>query len=297
MNLFRNLSILTLFVSFSFSCDNEKDPVFSAEEAEISTDESFEQAATDELDDLANLVLAAQESATGGRASTTLDHRFDCPETTVTFSNVSADKTSGTATVVFGPAGCTDSRGNVRKGMIVINWTGGKWFREGSIHEIELDDYSINGILIGGTRTLECTNVSGTLASFSISWHIMASHSITWPDGTTALRMVHKIKQWDHSSGEDIVWIKTSDDSEFVAEGTNRHNNPYQVVIVDPLKYSVQCARSAEVFLPISGTKTLTLSDKQKTFTMDFGTGSCDNSFTVSVDGRSREITARRTDG
>jgi hypothetical protein len=285
---------IVIFTLIALSCSKETDEIFTEEDTQTSITESIQESITDELDDLAANVLNSGEAASGGRVATIEeDDRIGCPGTTIVFSNVASDRSSGTATVSFAAEGCADKRGNIRKGTIVITWSGGKWFRVGAVQAIQLNNYSLNGVDIAGTRSLSCEEASGTLAAFSISWHITASHTLTWPDGTTGIRQVDKIRKWDHTSAEDVVSIMNSPGSEFSAWGTNRFNNSYTVVISTPLKYTVACVAFNKVYIPGEGLKIITQVDKSRTFTMDFGDGTCDKTFTVSVDGRSRTLEAR----
>jgi hypothetical protein len=278
-------------VAFVVPSCNE-DETLPTEYTESSSNESVLESTTDELDDLAAIALNSQDQAAGGRISTIDDDRMNCDGTTVTFSNVSTDHTSGTVTIAFGPDGCTDDRGNVRKGTITINWTGGKWFRQGSTQTMTLQDYSINGIAIGGTRTLNCSMVSGSLQAFTIQWHLTANHDFTWPDQTIATRVVNKTRTWDHSSTENTFTVTNGPSSENAAQGTNRQGISYSMDIDSPLVYIGSCISTTKVFLPVSGTKLFSNSETGKTVTIDFGDGTCDNKFTVSLDGASKTITA-----
>jgi len=300
MNIHRLIFSFAFFAMSAFmisSCSKDSDDGFSGENTQTSNNESTQEANSDEVDDLADVALNSQEVASGGRVAGLSDDRLKCDGTTVVFSNVSTDKTSGTVTITFGPNGCTDSRGNVRKGSMVITWSGGRWFKQGSTHSITLTNYSINGLSIAGTRTLTCTSVTGTATEYSITWNIVANHTFTWTDGT-ATRKVNKTKMWTHSSSEDTYTVSNGPASAGAnaAEGTNRHGKTYTVNITTPLVYLASCVRANKVFLPVSGVKVLTDVTKAKALTIDFGTGTCDNSYTVSVDGRSRTLVAKNDD-
>jgi len=289
---FFTVTLLVVSPVLWFSCDDPED-AFSEESVQASNNESTQESTTDELDDLARIALASQDPASGGRISKVTDDRLDCDGTTITFSNVSTDKSSGTATINFGANGCTDNRGNVRKGTVVVEWTGGKWYQEGSVHTITLQNYSINGIGIEGNRTLTCFSVSGTLSAFSIQWNITATHNFTWPDNTNGSRIVNKSKKWDHSASSDVFTISNGPSSENAAEGTNRHGVSYTMSITTPLVYNASCIQSNKVFLPVSGVKVFTNVDTGRDVTIDFGDGGCDNTFVVSYEGGSKTVTAK----
>jgi len=281
------------FASVFFSSCKDSEEEFLAENVQASNNESTVEAASDELDDLARFALDAEDPASGGRIRGIQDDRLACDGTTIVFTNVSTDRSSGTATITFGPNGCTDNRGNVRKGTVVVTWEGGKWYEQGSTHTITLQNYSLNNIGIEGTRTLNCFSAEGTLSSFTIQWYLSATHNFSWPDNSTGSRLVNKTKKWEHGPGADTYTISNGPSGDNAAEGTNRHGTSYTMSITTPLVYKAACVLSSKVFLPVSGVKLFTNVDTEKTMTIDFGDGTCDNTFTVSVEGASRTITAR----
>ena len=278
-----------LFAMTAFIVSSCKDSeTFSSENAQTSNNESTQEATTDEVDDMAVSALNSGDNA-GGRVQTT-DDRLACATVEVVFDNPDT-KVSGTATINFGTSGCTDSRGNVRKGTIVIAWTGGRWFLEGASHTITLTNYSINGVSITGTRTITCTSSTATASGFTITWNVAASHNLTWPDNTTASREVNKTKVWAHTLTEDTFTISNGPGGAVAAAGTNRHGKVYTMTITTPIVYLRTCAMSNKVFLPVSGVKVVTAD--QRVLTIDFGNGTCDNTFTVTVNGISRTLTAK----
>jgi hypothetical protein len=296
----KSMRMMLSFVFFAMaafiisSCNKNADATFSAENTQTSNNESSQESNSDELDDLAEVALNSQVAASGGRTSSVTDDRLICDGTTIVATNVSTDKSSGTVTITFGPNGCLDKKGNTRKGSIVISWSGGKWYRPGATHTITLNGYSINGLGISGTRTLTTASVTGTLTDFSITWNITANHTFTWTDGT-ATRTVNKSKTWAHSAAEDTFTITNGPSSAGAnaAAGTNRHGKEYTMNITAPLVYIASCIKTNKVFLPVSGIKVLIDVAKAKTLTIDFGTTTCDNTFTVTVDGVTKTLSAK----
>lgn len=278
-------------VAFAVSSCNKSDDPISSQNSQTASNESSQESATDELDDMANVALNSNTAA-GGRAETITDDRLNCDGTTIAFSGTGD---AGTATITFGANGCTDKKGNVRKGKIMISWTGGKWYAVGSSHTITLDGYSINGIAITGTRTVTTTAFSITNTNFTLTSTVAANHTITWPDATFATRVVAKTRTWAHTATEDTITESNGPGSEIAASGTNRHLKAYKTTITSPLTYLGSCVKSNKIFIPVSGTKVITditLPDHPVSLTVDFGTGACDNSFTLTVDGHSKTIGA-----
>jgi hypothetical protein len=290
----RILTIQFIVAAFLVSACSDDEEVPS-QTVNVTMDESSEESISDELDDLAAIAMNSEVEASGGRTRTINDDRINCSGTTVTFTNVAIDKTSGTVTIQFGPDGCTDSRGNVRKGMVTINWSGGKWFRPNSMHSITLTGYSINGIGIEGTRAAVVSSVTGTLSDFTIVWFVIADNDFTWPDGTTSTRQVGKERAWHHTLSEDTFTISNAQGNDAAVSGTNRRGISYSVSIQTPLVYKATCVRTSKVFLPVSGVKVFSNLETQRTVTVDFGSGDCDSKFTVTSEGRSKTVTASNT--
>lgn len=296
MRFMLSLMLFAMAAFIDSSCSKDSD-TFSSENTQTSNNESAQESNSDEVDDLASVALNTQFAASGGRIEAVGDDRLNCDGTTIVKSDGST-ASSGTVTITFGPNGCTDGRGNVRKGSIVVAWQGGSWYKPGSTVVITLTNYSINGLGISGTRTLTCTGATGSLTDFTITWTIVAEHTFTWTDGTAA-RTVNKTKAWHHTATEDTYTISNgpagAGPAGIAAAGTNRHGKAYTMSITSPLVYLASCVKSNKVFLPVSGTKVLTVTDGTKSaiLTVDFGTGTCDNTYTVSVAGQSKTLTAK----
>ena len=278
------------FSAFLLSSCNKNAESFSTEDTETSNNESTQETTTSELDDMTTSLLESSPDAgtfPGGRTQLA-DDRISCDGTTITFSNVNIEKTEGKVTIVFGPDGCTDKKGNTRKGTIIIRWTGGKWYNVGSYVTVTLENYSINGVQISGTRTTSCkaftASTATNAASVTITWTLTGSHTATWPDGTTATRKINKTRKWEHSATEDKFIITNGPSAVNAAEGTNRRGKEYKVYITSPLVYLGSCAKTSKVFIPVKGEKVITSissAGKAKSLTVNYGNGACDNTYTV----------------
>jgi hypothetical protein len=277
--------------AFLLSCKSASDPI-NAEITQTANNELTQDAQQDEVDDMATGQLNAGDGA--GRL-TASDSRVACAY--VIFEDTIGGKGQGTLTINFNEsangsanaAGCTDARGNVRKGIITITWSGGRWWKVGSTITIHLMDYSINGVVINGTRTL--TNVSTVL--LIPTWTISSNVTSTWPDSTKATRTVNKTRAWNIAEGT-VTTTQTSGFS-FAASGTNRHGKTYTVQITNPIVYSEACIAMDKVYFPVSGTKVIII-DTNKEITMDFGNGTCDQTCTITYSGKSTTLTAKNDD-
>lgn len=295
-----NWPIRLLFFAISaiviLSCAS-KTSVISNESLQTANNNAVLEIITDEMDDLASAVLNSSiesGSASGGRTEALTDDRLTCSGTTIVFSNVSTDHSSGTATITFPAAGCKDIKGNVRKGSILIMWTGGKWYKKGATHIITLNNYNINDIAIIGTRVLACDSFTYvSTKSLAVRWKLKANHTLTWPDASTATFKVDKTRKWDHSAAEEIYTHTNGSNGDFALSGTNRHGKDFNVTIVTPLFYAWSCTKISKNFMPISGTKVLTVVATGKTLTINYGNGICDNSYLLTVDGIKQTLHAK----
>jgi len=287
----RGLSGLALIIMvFLASCEDDKMDLNANDsenvENEAATDGYFEDA-----DDMATLAVSAdgstasgsRESANGrGGVKPNGDSRFTCA--TVTFEFAADNSTTtphGYITINFG-TGCTDPKGNVRKGIMLVEFMG-KRFLPGSKIITTFDGYSINGVEMEGTRTV--TNVTGSSEAspkFSI---VLVGGKATWPDGSTATREVNRTREWIRGANPlQDEWIVDG-----TAAGTNRTGGVYQVDITTPLVYKRECAINNRVFMAVEGVKVLTV-DNNKVITIDYGTGECDKMVTVTINGQSRTV-------
>jgi hypothetical protein len=257
---------------FMASCNDEnrltlKDSQDIAEDA--LTDSYFADA-----DDMSGIAMqsdnetAGQAPATGARSINIQDSRMNCATVTITPDATSTQAVpKGVITLDFG-SGCTDLRGNVREGKIIITYNGRR-FIPGSTVILTTDGYSINGIALEGTRTL--TNISGSTEAapkFSI---VLTGGKATFPDGSVALREASFTREWIRAANptEDQLRVEGS------ASGTTRRERSYTMTIEETLVYKRFCE------LPVSGVKIFTVDGKP--ITIDYGDGECDRSVTYTV--------------
>jgi hypothetical protein len=173
-----------------------------------------------------------------------------------------------------------DARGNVRKGIIKIEFKG-RCFLPNSQIITTLQDYSINDIALEGVRTV--TNSTESLLTNPKFTITVQGGKATWPDGATATREVNRVREWVRANNPlNDEWIVTG-----TAAGTNRDGKTYQMEITKPLVYKRQCA-SNKGNIAVEGTKVLTVDEK--VITIDYGSGTCDKLVTISINGQSKEI-------
>ena len=272
--------LLSLALFIVTSCqDGTKDTEAQLEALDTETTqlEVQESAPSDDASDIAMDVMATDDANSGGRFGN--DHRLACAEVTRT-----GDKSAGTITLNFGE-GCKDLRGNVRKGIIVIDYTG-LHNVPGSVWVFHFTDYSLNDKQIEGTRTV--TNISESGEGDQTFSVVMEDGTITWPDNTVGKRRVHhqRLEQRDQNHILNRLIISGSSD------GTTHKGREYYIEILESLVYERSCADEG-VFIPVKGKKLVEHGERQ--ITIDYGDGTCDNTVTITnKNGRSWSYTVKK---
>lgn len=251
-----------IMIMFLVSCNNDDaTPDFSAEDTESAGLDAMDDYYFDDADDLATEALASDDQ-TGGRVSA--DERLACAVITRT-----GTKEEGTLTVDFGD-GCTDPRGNVRTGSIVITHDG-PWNLAGASWSMTFSSYSINGITLEGTRTVKVVSVTDSLIVCDVT---LVGGIVTWPDGRFATREVTRRREHErnenHLLDRLIIYGK--------AQGAFRNGRGYVIEILERLVYDRSCAAEG-VIIPVKGVKFIKHGNRE--LTVDYGDGTCDNIVTL----------------
>jgi hypothetical protein len=289
--LFRFLAYAGIaLLGFFSSCEEKVD--LNPADTESVQNEAVTDAYFEDTDDMATMMVAADAgTSTGGRTATTrpvskdkLDGRFACSTTTVTLTfadDNSEANPHGTITVDFGTVGCTDGKGNTRKGKIVVEFHGRR-FMPGATITTYLQAYEINGIKLEGTRIVtNATTSTEETPAFTI---VLSGGRVTWPDASIATREVERTRVWHRETNPlNDSWTISG-----TASGTNRKGKEYAISITKPLVYKRECALNGKIFMAVEGTKELTTDGKK--VTIDYGAGECDRLVTITINGVSREV-------
>jgi hypothetical protein len=281
--MFSVLALTALVVAFSCGKDDENTPLKNSSDIkeEALTDLYFQ-----DVDDLGTVALnaASDNEYSGGRVGTTIvinDYRV-CDGASVTIEpgeGSTIDQPNGVVTIDFGTSGCTDVKGNIRKGKIIFTYSG-KRFIAGSTVVTSVEGYSINGINLEGVRT--STNVTGSTAD-APSFHVTLENGVaTFPDQSTAERESDIVWSWERAQNplNDKLIIEQGS----VAAGTTRSGTTYEVSVLGQLEYHRLCP------IAVSGVKHYTLNGETE-FSVDYGSGDCDRVVTVTSGNVTRTIT------
>jgi hypothetical protein len=275
-NVIFSKSGLLVFLMILFTairCDNiDSVSEFSAEDSDDVTTESLDDSSNDDAEDLA-LTALTDPSASGGKLAS-VDDRFECAVVTRT-----GDKDAGTIRIDFG-SGCTDKRGRVRRGAILITYNG-VWWVPGSSWSVSFENYFVNDVNLAGLRLVRNITTDTTRRRFQVD---MEDGSATWPDGRIARRRLHHIREHERNASNILVRLIIYG----TAEGNHRNGRGYFIEILEPLVYERACAAEG-VFIPVKGKKLIKHGNRQ--IIVDYGDGTCDNIVTlINANGRTKDI-------
>lgn len=251
---------LTALISCS---QDDASPNFSSDDEETAKLESQDDYYFDDADDIALEAFASEgENASGGKLSS--DDRLSGALILRlgTFLN-------GSLRVDFG-TGCTDLRGNLRKGLIIIDHIG-RWNEEGAQWTITFSGYSINGVTLEGTRKVTVTSVTETVITHNVE---LIGGKITWPDGQIATREGEYTCEYERNENHLLERVIVYGN----AQGTLRNGRSFYIEILERLIYDRSCAQEG-VIIAVEGKKLVKHGDRE--LTIDYGDGTCDNFVTV----------------
>jgi hypothetical protein len=200
-----------------------------------------------------------------------------------TCDTIIVDTIARIITVDFGATNCMCADGKNRRGKIVIYYTG-RYKEAGSVHTITFDNYFVNDNKVEGTKTV--TNM-GMNTSGNYYYTISIVGSIIKADGSGTISWnSSRVRTWiagysTSTRGDDKYSITGN------AAGTTANGDAFTANISDALTIDLSCTHKITagsiIFNKIGGI------DR----TINFGSGVCDNTFTISAAGRTRTLTFR----
>lgn len=188
--------------------------------------------------------------------------------------------TPRTMTLDFGTENCTTANGRTRRGRIIVSYTG-RYREQGTVITIVPENYYHNDNLVQGIKTV--TNL-GPNPDGNLHFSVNVTGTISAADGSwTASHAGQRTRTWIAGAGtqalSDDVYLITGSGS-----GVNRNGDPYSVSIISALRVALNCPFITQ------GTVQVT-PNTRPVRTIDYGNGSCDGTFTVTVNGRTFTVT------
>jgi len=151
--------------------------------------------------------------------------------------------------------------------------------REGYVRTVTFENFSINGYKIEGTKTISYLGFVDGKPTITVK---LENGKIITPGGKTIQHQRQITRTWEYG-WQSPLWIW--DDAWFVTgsgSGVDRNGFAYAYSIKEALQFHVGCpwAKAGVIEIVIEGKKTVTI---------DFGDGTCDRKFTVTIDGQATE--------
>ncbi len=194
--------------------------------------------------------------------------------------SIQVDTTSSPRTVLidFGTDDCVASDGRIRKGQVLLTYTG-RYRDEGTVITITPLNYTVNGYQLSGSKTI--TNL-GLNNNGDVAFSIVVDGNVTAPGNVWNIEWnSNRIRTWVEGSNTLTIWDDVYEITG-TASGITRNDLPYSVLITVPLRAEIGCRWL------VSGVMILS-PEGYDARTIDFGNGVCNNGFTVTVNGETNQ--------
>jgi hypothetical protein len=273
MKRFSMLLATGLILATFSSCQKDDSSTVAVDEVTLTQQETQSEEIMNDVDLLVD--EAIDTNASGLKSATTLGLAYlnDCPVITVN-TEVSPE----VLTIDFGTA-CTGEDGKVRSGKIIVTSASFKTFP--SIRTKTFENFYVDGKKVVGEviKTIS-KDQENNIRTAEINEDV----TITFANGEgTAQRTANITRQYDR--GERLIRL----DNQLVIWGTAEFTRINGVKITktisqdNPLIFRNACHHI------VSGIVSVTTTNNRD-WTIDYGSGTCDNIATLTINGKSREI-------
>jgi hypothetical protein len=180
-----------------------------------------------------------------------------------------------TVTVDYGTSNCDCNDGKTRRGKIITTFTG-FYHAQGTIITHTPVDYYVNDIKIEGTKTVENMGLNSSGKPY---FNVQINGVATLTSGETLTYTSTRVRTW--TNGFNTLLNRFDDEYEITgtAVGVFSSGGGYTANITSPVHIKVGCG------FPVSGTLEIT-PQTNPVRVLDYGTGTCDATFTVTVNGQ-----------
>jgi hypothetical protein len=271
--------IVIAFASTFTSCKKDKN---EPEEKDKDTSSASDQSLASSIDnDMTSIADEAGRTYTISSFKTSgIEGLLAASCATVTVDSSSAP--SRTITVNFGTTNCLCNDGRYRRGAIAYSFTG-KYRDSLTVITVTPQNYFVNDNQVIGYKTI--TN-QGHNAENHLVYQITANMQIIKSGGTgTITWQANRTREW--IVGENtLTWSDDIYSITGTANGTNASGNSFSSLITSPLirNMAVGCRKYF-----ISGVLEHTPNGRATRY-INFGSGTCDNIATVSINGESYTV-------
>jgi hypothetical protein len=265
-----------LFTLIPFNSCQKNDDSDISDEIALSQEETQVDEILSDVDLIVDEAITAGESDNGSLNTDSTSYLTDCPTITI-----DKDKKNKVMTIDFGQS-CTGKDGKVRSGKIIV--TSEFLTRLSSAKNKAFENYFVDQKKIEGSVI---TNIVKDTTNNTVTSEIQEDITITFPEnGVTA----HRTSDMTRQKKRNVVSDKTDD--QIVSWGNIECTRVSGVKVTktidetSPLVYNVACHHI------VSGIVSFTTSDN-KSWTIDYGNGDCDDKATLTKNGKTKEITIK----
>lgn len=294
-------TVLKMFVAASLfglvntSCKKEMEDTFGTDQL-VAVDQNQAENEADDVGNIEDQTLEANASATGRVAvEGVLFDSSSCAQVTITPRQIDGNGgliSKGKIIIDF-KDGCMCKDGRMRKGKIISEFTN-RLRVPGAVVTTSFLGYGVTKK--GGSEyVLFDEGCSKTTTNTSIEPMASPNHAVmlkrdvvmnlTLPGGAkishTGTRNV-KWELFDLSNRWDNVFTIFADGSN--QTGIDRKGRSYTLTVDKDLVRKAECAYKFGVYKPVSGQ--VTIKHENKTKVVDFGSGTCDNTVEVTINGK-----------
>ncbi|MEN9700433.1 MAG: hypothetical protein RLZZ301_1631 [Bacteroidota bacterium] len=177
-------------------------------------------------------------------------------------------------TVDWGATNCDCNDGKTRRGKIITTFTG-PYLAQGTILTHTPVDYYVNDIHIEGTKTVENMGLNAANQPY---FNVSINGVATFTSGEVLTYVSSRVRTW--TSGFNTPFYRFDDEYDISgsASGSYASGTTYIAQITSPVHIKIGCG------FPVSGSVELTPSGLPTRY-IDYGSGTCDYTFTVTVNG------------
>jgi hypothetical protein len=240
-----------------------------------------------------DIVNIGEQASYGATTTYKLVHQQEnIYSTCATITNAALNTTDNdTLTVNFG-TGCAGLDGRTRSGMLQYIYTAGLHYRDsGNVINVSSFNYVVDGNAINiNSKTIK--NL-GHITNGDLTWSIAANMSVTKSNGKTIQWTTNKTKvllAGETPNNQPIDWAHAQIAIYGSASGTSANGESFTANVAQSawLVRNFNCTGYRKCF--VAGELDFTPGTKPTRY-INFGTGSCDNTATVTISGHVYTIT------
>lgn len=180
-----------------------------------------------------------------------------------------------TITVDYGTDNCDCNDGKKRRGKIVTSYSG-PYLLPGTVITHTPVDYYVNDVKIDGTKTVENMGTTGEGQPY---FNVQIDGSATLTSGEVVTYTSTRVRKWSEGYNTPTNRLDDVFDITGTAVAAFANGGGYEAGTTTPIRVKVGCS------FPVSGKIDITPSGKP-TRSVDYGDGTCDFKFTVTINGR-----------